>query len=140
MDFHRWTYVFCSEFHLLPAAPSDSLDVVCPTCGCVEQRHVAFPAPWDPNVHRFSELCAPPIATSASRFYELCWTLADNHLRGCYSVTGGVGRARKLAMRRAPGLDDIGGEVGEVDPRVPPARTRTSARFDVNLTVGGLLD
>ncbi|CAH2241004.1 jg4075 [Pararge aegeria aegeria] len=67
-------------------------------------------------------------------------TLADNHLRGCYGVTGGVGRARKLAMRRAPGLDDIGGEVGDVDPRVPPARTRTSARFDVNLTVGGLLD
>ncbi|CAH2257639.1 jg20517 [Pararge aegeria aegeria] len=52
-------------------------------------------------------------------------TLADNHLRGCYGVTGGVGRARKLAMRRAPGLDDIGGEVGDVD---------------VNLTVGGLLD
>ncbi|CAH2243604.1 jg5125 [Pararge aegeria aegeria] len=67
-------------------------------------------------------------------------TLADNHLRGCYGVTGGVGPARKLAMRRAPGLDDIGGEVGDVDPRVPPARTRTSARFDVNLTVGGLLD
>ncbi|CAH2263424.1 jg13896 [Pararge aegeria aegeria] len=62
-------------------------------------------------------------------------TLADNHLRGCYGVTGGVGRARKLAMRRAPGLDDIGGEVGDVDPRVPPARTRTSARFDVNLTL-----
>ncbi|CAH2238253.1 jg11532 [Pararge aegeria aegeria] len=58
-------------------------------------------------------------------------TLADNHLRGYYGVTGGVGRARKLAMRRAPGLDDIGGEVGDVDPRVPPARTRTSARFDV---------
>ncbi|CAH2249510.1 jg18764 [Pararge aegeria aegeria] len=37
-------------------------------------------------------------------------TLAANHLRGCYGVTGGVGRARKLAMRRAPGLDDIGGE------------------------------
>ncbi|CAH2238361.1 jg18007 [Pararge aegeria aegeria] len=67
-------------------------------------------------------------------------TLADNHLRGCYGVTGGVGRARKLAKRRAPGLDDIGGEVGNVDPRVPPARTRTSARFEVNLTVGGLLD
>ncbi|CAH2247179.1 jg16989 [Pararge aegeria aegeria] len=67
-------------------------------------------------------------------------TLADNHLRGCYGVTGGVGRARKLAMRRAPGLDDIGGSMGDVDPRVPPARTRTSARFDVNLTVGGLLD
>ncbi|CAH2230271.1 jg20020 [Pararge aegeria aegeria] len=31
------------------------------------------------------------------------------HLRGFYGVTGGVGRARKLAMRRAPGLDDIGG-------------------------------
>ncbi|CAH2209518.1 jg17516 [Pararge aegeria aegeria] len=38
------------------------------------------------------------------------WTLADNHLRGCYGVTGGVGRARKLAMRRVPGLDDIGGK------------------------------
>ncbi|CAH2234748.1 jg20975 [Pararge aegeria aegeria] len=35
------------------------------------------------------------------------WTLADNHLMGCYGVTGGVGRARELAMRRAPGLDDI---------------------------------
>ncbi|CAH2270000.1 jg6475 [Pararge aegeria aegeria] len=68
------------------------------------------------------------------------WTLADNHLRGCYGVTGGVGRARKLAMRRAPGLDDIGGEVGNVDPKVPPARDWTSARFDVNLSVGGLLD
>ncbi|CAH2236714.1 jg16954 [Pararge aegeria aegeria] len=65
---------------------------------------------------------------------EWAWTLAANHLRGCYGVTGGVGRARKLAMGRAPGLDDIGGEVGDVDPRVPPARTRTSARFDVNLT------
>ncbi|CAH2228977.1 jg251, partial [Pararge aegeria aegeria] len=52
-------------------------------------------------------------------------TLADNHPRGCYGVTRGVGRARKLAMRRAPGHDDIGGgEVGDVDPRVPPARTR----------------
>ncbi|CAH2237135.1 jg23274 [Pararge aegeria aegeria] len=30
-------------------------------------------------------------------------------LRGCYGVTGGVERARKLAIRRAPGLDDIGG-------------------------------
>ncbi|CAH2216980.1 jg22831, partial [Pararge aegeria aegeria] len=39
-------------------------------------------------------------------------TLADNHLRGCYGVTGGVGRARKFAMRRAPGLDDIGGKGG----------------------------
>ncbi|CAH2242092.1 jg26223 [Pararge aegeria aegeria] len=35
-------------------------------------------------------------------------SLAANHLRGCYGVTGGVGRVRKLAMRRAPGLDDIG--------------------------------
>ncbi|CAH2217561.1 jg24150 [Pararge aegeria aegeria] len=43
-------------------------------------------------------------------------TLADNHLRGCYGVTGGVGRARKLAMRRAPGLDDIGGESGRRRP------------------------
>ncbi|CAH2235788.1 jg7640 [Pararge aegeria aegeria] len=68
------------------------------------------------------------------------WSLAANHLRGCYGVTGGVGRARKLAMRRAPGLDDIWGIVGDVDPRVPPARARTSARFDVNLSVGGLLD
>ncbi|CAH2236891.1 jg20300 [Pararge aegeria aegeria] len=49
-------------------------------------------------------------------------TFADNHLRGCYGVTGGVGRARKLALRRAPGLDDIGGRVGDVDPRVPPAQ------------------
>ncbi|CAH2266671.1 jg19831 [Pararge aegeria aegeria] len=31
-----------------------------------------------------------------------------NHLRGGYGVPGGVGRARQLAMRRAPGLDDIG--------------------------------
>ncbi|CAH2250509.1 jg9597 [Pararge aegeria aegeria] len=37
------------------------------------------------------------------------WTLADNHLRGCFGVTGGVGRARKLAMRRAPGTTS-GGE------------------------------
>ncbi|CAH2210736.1 jg16112, partial [Pararge aegeria aegeria] len=59
---------------------------------------------------------------------------------GCYGVSGGVGRARKLAMRRVPGLGDIGRRVGDVDPRVPPARARTSARFDVNLTVGGLLD
>ncbi|CAH2264282.1 jg9133 [Pararge aegeria aegeria] len=36
--------------------------------------------------------------------------LAANHLRGCYGVTGEVGQARKLAMRRTPGLDDIGGE------------------------------
>ncbi|CAH2216291.1 jg25480 [Pararge aegeria aegeria] len=73
--------------------------------------------------------------------FDLKWrTFTDNHLSGCYGVTGGVGRARKLAMRRAPGLDDIGGRVGDVDPRVRPARTRTSARFDVNLTVGGLLD
>ncbi|CAH2226013.1 jg19752 [Pararge aegeria aegeria] len=33
----------------------------------------------------------------------------DNHLRGGYGVTGGVGRARKLALRRTRGLDDIGG-------------------------------
>ncbi|CAH2226557.1 jg22128 [Pararge aegeria aegeria] len=37
------------------------------------------------------------------------WTLADYHLRGCYGVTGGARRARELAMRRAPGLDDIRG-------------------------------
>ncbi|CAH2239688.1 jg12464 [Pararge aegeria aegeria] len=43
-------------------------------------------------------------------------TFADNHLRGCYGVTGGVGRAQKLAMRRAPGLDDIGGESGRRRP------------------------
>ncbi|CAH2231926.1 jg11083 [Pararge aegeria aegeria] len=43
-------------------------------------------------------------------------------------------------MRRAPWLDDIGGKVGDVDPRVPPAKTQTSARFDVNLTDGDLLD
>ncbi|CAH2210493.1 jg798 [Pararge aegeria aegeria] len=42
-------------------------------------------------------------------FFFFGWTLADNHLRGCYSVTGGVGR-------------------------MPPARARSSARFDVNLT------
>ncbi|CAH2269418.1 jg16444 [Pararge aegeria aegeria] len=35
------------------------------------------------------------------------WTLADNHLRGCYGVTGESGGERELAMRRAPGLDDI---------------------------------
>ncbi|CAH2265104.1 jg9267 [Pararge aegeria aegeria] len=65
--------------------------------------------------------------------------VADNHLRGCYGVTGEE-RELELVMRRAPGLDDIRGKVGDVDPRVPPARTRPSARFDVNLTVGGLLD
>ncbi|CAH2243543.1 jg1590 [Pararge aegeria aegeria] len=36
-------------------------------------------------------------------------TLADKHLRGCYGVTGEMGRARELAMRRAPGLNDIEG-------------------------------
>ncbi|CAH2249986.1 jg12850 [Pararge aegeria aegeria] len=42
---------------------------------------------------------------------------------------------RELAMRRAPGLDNFEGEVGGVEAtRVPPART--SARFDVKLTVG----
>ncbi|CAH2245158.1 jg16728 [Pararge aegeria aegeria] len=56
-------------------------------------------------------------------------------LKGCCGVTGGVVRARELAMRRAPGLDNIGGQVGDFDPRLPPARTRTSARFDVNLSV-----
>ncbi|CAH2238971.1 jg19295 [Pararge aegeria aegeria] len=36
------------------------------------QCGAAIPAPWDPNVHPFSELCAPPVATSASRLVELC--------------------------------------------------------------------
>ncbi|CAH2268540.1 jg2228 [Pararge aegeria aegeria] len=44
------------------------------------------------------------------------WTFADTHLRGCYGVTGEVRRARKLAMRRAPGLNDIGGESGRRRP------------------------
>ncbi|CAH2267490.1 jg3495 [Pararge aegeria aegeria] len=57
---------------------------------------------------------------------------------GCYGVSGGVGRARELAMRRAPGLDDIGGKVGDVDPMLPPARTRTSARY-LPITTDGLL-
>ncbi|CAH2245346.1 jg4450 [Pararge aegeria aegeria] len=39
---------------------------------CAYQFGDAIPAPWDPNVHPFSELCAPPIATSASRLIELC--------------------------------------------------------------------
>ncbi|CAH2217246.1 jg12672, partial [Pararge aegeria aegeria] len=43
-------------------------------------------------------------------------SLAANHLRGCYGVTGGVRRARKFAMRRVPGLDDIGGESGSRRP------------------------
>ncbi|CAH2264340.1 jg18421 [Pararge aegeria aegeria] len=43
-------------------------------------------------------------------------TFADNRLRGCYGVSGGVGRARKLAMRKAPGLEDIGGESGRRRP------------------------
>ncbi|CAH2216008.1 jg25081 [Pararge aegeria aegeria] len=29
--------------------------------------------------------------------------------RGCYGVTKGMGQALKLAMRRAPGVNDIGG-------------------------------
>ncbi|CAH2257075.1 jg11938 [Pararge aegeria aegeria] len=32
----------------------------------------AISAPWDHNVHPFSELCAAPIATAASRLVELC--------------------------------------------------------------------
>ncbi|CAH2230842.1 jg15291 [Pararge aegeria aegeria] len=36
------------------------------------QFGAAIPAPWDPNVHPFSELCARTIATSASRLVELC--------------------------------------------------------------------
>ncbi|CAH2244724.1 jg19108 [Pararge aegeria aegeria] len=48
-----------------------------------------------------------PCRTAVHLFCFFGRTLADNHLRGCYGVTGGVGRARKLAMRRAPGLDDI---------------------------------
>ncbi|CAH2244655.1 jg5441 [Pararge aegeria aegeria] len=55
------------------------------------------------------------IATRRQKFYFRL-TLADNLLRGCYGVTGGVGRARKLAMRRAPGLDGHRGEYGRRRP------------------------
>ncbi|CAH2238051.1 jg21663 [Pararge aegeria aegeria] len=54
---------------LPPAASSDSPDVVCPPCW--GPTYAAFTGP-DPNVHRFSELCAMPIATSASRLADLC--------------------------------------------------------------------
>ncbi|CAH2266866.1 jg8927 [Pararge aegeria aegeria] len=36
---------------------------------------VTIPAPWDPNVHRFSEPCIPPVATSASAHRAISVTL-----------------------------------------------------------------
>ncbi|CAH2266295.1 jg17836 [Pararge aegeria aegeria] len=44
------------------------------------------------------------VLLACSSFFFGC-TVA--YLRGCYGVTGGVGRARELVMRRAPGLDGI---------------------------------
>ncbi|CAH2258872.1 jg12567 [Pararge aegeria aegeria] len=35
------------------------------------RREIAIPAPWDLNVHRFTERGAPPVATSSS-LIELC--------------------------------------------------------------------
>ncbi|CAH2240298.1 jg14285 [Pararge aegeria aegeria] len=35
----------------------------------VRGRHSSI---WDPKAHRFPELCAPPIDTSASKLIELC--------------------------------------------------------------------
>ncbi|CAH2269123.1 jg17338 [Pararge aegeria aegeria] len=61
------------------------------------------------------------------------WTFADNHLRGCYGVTGGVGRARQLVMRRARGLDDISGGEWETSTRGCLLRG-LGPRLDVNLT------
>ncbi|CAH2234543.1 jg1683 [Pararge aegeria aegeria] len=61
--------------------------------------------PQEVSLHR-SSLCRTEVYLF---LFFFGWTLADNHLRGCYGVTGGVGRARELAMKRAPGLDDIGG-------------------------------
>ncbi|CAH2237946.1 jg4640 [Pararge aegeria aegeria] len=65
------------------------------------------------------------------------WTLADNQLKGWYGVTGGVGRARKLAMRRAPGLDYIRGRVGDFVPRVPPARVVVDYGLNYSYTESG---
>ncbi|CAH2262380.1 jg26890 [Pararge aegeria aegeria] len=68
-------------------------------------------------------------AVEGNRDYdEALRTVAENHLRGCNSVTREMGRARKIATRRDR-LDAIVGK--DVDQRVPPSRAWTSARFDV---------
>ncbi|CAH2233319.1 jg6237 [Pararge aegeria aegeria] len=81
IDDHCWTMVFYREFQnqrswtaCNPAAPSDSMPSA-HLVGAQPTLHyqcgVATPEPKDPNVHRFSELCASPIVTSASRLAEL---------------------------------------------------------------------
>ncbi|CAH2234788.1 jg13211 [Pararge aegeria aegeria] len=62
---------------VFPAAPLDSFDVVYPPgWGLTNAAFTGAGLPYqhlgDPNVHQFSELCAPPIATSASRLVGLC--------------------------------------------------------------------
>ncbi|CAH2216123.1 jg7889 [Pararge aegeria aegeria] len=44
------------------------------------------------------------------------WTLADYHLRGCYGVTGGVGRERELksGRRRPEGASCEDSDLGSV--------------------------
>ncbi|RVE55039.1 hypothetical protein evm_000406 [Chilo suppressalis] len=58
-----------------PVGPPDSLDVVSPSREvyrhCASRCEVHIKASWDPNVHRFAELCSPPIATSAWRRYRV---------------------------------------------------------------------
>ncbi|CAH2267663.1 jg11566 [Pararge aegeria aegeria] len=39
---------------------------------CVYLCGVAIRTPWNPNVYQFSELCSPPISTSALQLAELC--------------------------------------------------------------------
>ncbi|CAH2238878.1 jg13688 [Pararge aegeria aegeria] len=92
------------------------------------KRHFLQHAPQCPSI--LGGVVKPHLPVT-SIFMPFSRTLANNHPRGCYGVTGGVERARKLAMRRAPRLYDIGGRVGDVDPREPPARTR--ARLGLTL-------
>ncbi|CAH2267486.1 jg3491 [Pararge aegeria aegeria] len=54
-----------------------------PHCNRATRLGGAIPAPKDPNVHRFSELCALPNATSASRLAEQSSIQAYKHISYC---------------------------------------------------------
>ncbi|CAH2243288.1 jg17391 [Pararge aegeria aegeria] len=66
-------FVASSKYHsLVPLGSLRLVDVVCPPRLGVYQRSVyrrtvTIPVSWDPNFHRFSELCNPPKANLASR-------------------------------------------------------------------------
>ncbi|CAH2227101.1 jg26713 [Pararge aegeria aegeria] len=62
---------------LVPLGPSGlPFDAICHLYGGLPTLHLAvrgrYSSTLGPYVHRFSELCTPPIATTASRLVEPC--------------------------------------------------------------------